>query len=198
MVSPLPQCIGCKTFLVGDVFNRADLIPCPNCGAPIQVELFPAFFRPLASGQVGEQIMFDSEAGCFFHPEKKAKVPCQGCGRFLCGLCDCELNGQHFCPGCLEAGRKKGKIQSLENQRTLYDSIALALAVLPVILIFGIYFTFITAPLALYMAIRHWNSPRSIVHRTRIRYVLAIVFAALQLIGWVVAVYFIIAAIRNG
>ena len=66
------------------------------------------------------------------------------------------------------------------------------------ILIFGIYFTFITAPLALYMAIRHWNSPRSIVHRTRIRYVLAIVFAALQLIGWVVAVYFIIAAIRNG
>jgi hypothetical protein len=41
------------------------------------------------------------------------------------------------------------------------------------------------------MAIRHWNSPRSIVHRTRIRFVIAIVLATLQLGGWAVAAYFL-------
>jgi hypothetical protein len=98
------------------------------------------------------------------------------------------MNGQHLCPGCLETGRSKGKIKSLENQRTLYDSIAVALAFYS-LLVF--YVTIFTAPAALYVAIRHWNSPRSIVHRTKIRFVLAIGMAALQLVGWVVVIIFI-------
>jgi hypothetical protein len=98
-------------------------------------------------------------------------------------LCDCELNGQHFCPACLETGKTKGKIKSLENQRTLYDGIALSLAIYP-LLIF--YFTLITAPAALVVAIRYWNAPRSIVHRTKIRYVAAIILASMQIAGWVV------------
>ena len=36
----------------------------------------------------------------------------------------------HLCPGCLEAGQTKGKIQQLENRRVIYDNIALALAAL--------------------------------------------------------------------
>ena len=134
------------------------------------------------------------EATCFYHPQKKAVLPCEGCGRFLCALCDCELHGQHFCPVCLEVGRKKRKIKSLENERTLYDRIALALAVLPMLIF---YFTFVTAPAALFIALRHWNSPRSIVRPSRIRLVLAIIFASLQIIGWVVVIYFVTAKIRG-
>jgi hypothetical protein len=189
MISPgYLQCAKCKAPIPDALFNRSELAPCPVCATPLQVEIFPAFFRRATPGREGELIMAEGESSCFYHPQKRAVLPCEGCGRFLCALCDCELHGQHFCPACLETGRKKGKIKKLENERTLYDNIALSLAIYP-LLIF--YFTLITAPMALYMAIRHWNSPRSIVHRTRIRFVIAIVLATLQLGGWAVAAYFL-------
>jgi len=180
------QCNKCQTPLTPAMFNRGQLAPCPGCAAPLQVEIFPAFFRTIASGTGAETILVEGEASCFYHPQKRAVLPCHGCGRFLCGLCDCELHGEHYCPVCLEAGRKKGKIKRLENERTLYDSIALAVAIVPVLFI---YLTVVTAPLAIYMSIRYWNAPRSIVHRTKIRFVAAIVFAGLQIIGWVWLVY---------
>src|SRR5437899_796769 len=185
---PLLPCPKCNAALPQSVFNRAALAPCPACAEPLQVEIFPALFRTPARGRDGEALMVEGEASCFYHPQKKAMLPCQGCGRFLCALCDCELHGQHFCPACLEVGRKKRKIKSLENERTLYDSIALALAVAPMLIV---YPTFITAPAALFVAFRYWNAPRSIVHRSRIRLVLAMIFASLQIVGWAVAIYFI-------
>jgi hypothetical protein len=194
MTSILPRCPGCRTPLGEGVFNRPELVPCPTCGAPLHVEIFPALFRPAARGRDGEALIIDGESSCFYHPQKKAVVPCQGCGRFLCALCDCELHGQHFCPACLEVGRQKGKIKNLENQRTLYDGIALSLSLLP-LLIF--YFTIVTAPIALYIAIRYWNAPRSIVHRTKIRFVLAILFASLQILGWGVGIYFIVTSFKS-
>jgi hypothetical protein len=148
---------------------------------PLLVEIFPALFRKINPGPSAEAVMVEGESSCFYHPQKKAVLPCDGCGRFLCALCDCQLNSQHFCPACLEAGRTKGKIKSLENQRTLYGSIALSLAVYP-ILIF--YFTLITAPMALFVAIRYWKSPPSLVNRSKARFVVAIIFALLQIAGW--------------
>src|SRR5882672_284959 len=174
-------CPKCKVPLLDSMFNQPQLSSCPGCAAPLQVEIFPVFFRSVATGRAGEAILVEGESSCFYHPQKKAVLPCDGCGRFLCALCDCELNGQHFCPVCLEVGRTKGKIKSLENERVLYDSIALSLAILPLVIA---YFTILTAPMALYVAIRYWNAPRSIVHRTKSRLVLAVIFAALELLGW--------------
>ncbi len=194
MNSPLVQCPRCRASLLDGIFNQPEPSPCPACSVPLQIEVFPALFRRIASGRDGETVMVEGESTCYYHPNKKAVLPCQGCGRFLCALCDCDLNGQHFCPACLETGKAKGKIKNLENQRTLYDSIALALTVLPIAVVFGVYFTFITAPMALYIAIRYWNAPRSIVHRTRIRYVIAMVLATLQIAGWILLIYFITTA----
>jgi DNA-directed RNA polymerase subunit RPC12/RpoP len=165
----LPHCLACKGILPGELLNQLDLAPCPHCGARVQAQVFPAFFRPPKTGGSGQLLMLENEASCFYHADKKAVVPCESCGRFLCALCDCEIAGKHFCPACLEVGPKKGRIRNLENSRMLYDSIALSLAVIPVVVIFGIYFTFITAPLAIYIALRYWNAPRSIVGRTRAR-----------------------------
>ena len=181
MNTSLVQCPKCQAWLLDGVFNQPELSPCPACGTPLQIEVFPALFRIQSVGRSGEAILVEGESSCFYHPQKKAVIPCQGCGRFLCALCDCELNGQHFCPNCLETGKTKGKIKNLENQRTLYDSIALSLAVYP-LLIF--YFTLITAPAALFVALRYWNAPRSIVRRTKVRYVTAIILASLQIAGW--------------
>lgn len=177
-------CPKCQTSLYEGVFNRFEPLPCPSCKTLLQIDVFPAMFRKIASGQPAETVMVEGESSCFFHPEKKAVVPCHSCGRFLCALCDCELKGEHYCPNCLESGQSKGKIKSLENQRTLYDSIALALAIAP-ILIF--YFTIITAPMTLFVAIRYWKAPMSILRskwRSKFRFVIAMVLALLQIVGW--------------
>ena len=194
MTTTLLLCPKCKAPLGEGAVNRADLTPCPSCATPLQVQVFPALFRRTETGPNPEALMVEGESSCFYHPQKKAVVPCEGCGRFLCALCDCLLQGRHFCPGCLDSGKKKGKIKSIETDRTLYDSIALGVALLP-LLIF--WLTIITAPMALYMGIRYWNAPRSIVHRTRIRLVFAIIFASLEIAGWIVGILFVLEA-RNG
>jgi hypothetical protein len=188
------QCPKCSATLSEAQVNRLDLAPCPRCAAPLLVEVYPALFRRVTPGRDGELLVVETEASCFYHPQKKAVLPCQGCGRFLCALCDCELHGQHFCPACLETGKKKGKIKRLENERTLYDNIALTLAIYPMLIF---YFTIITAPLALIIAVRYWNAPRSIVHRTKFRLVFAAAFATLQIAGWAVGLYFLITRFKS-
>src|SRR5689334_13554458 len=95
------QCGSCSAPVPQSLFNQPDLAPCSQCGRLLQVEVFPAFFRPIAKGRDADPLLVDGEASCFYHPQKKASLPCDACGRFLCALCDCELHGQHFCPGCL-------------------------------------------------------------------------------------------------
>lgn len=181
MSSSLIQCPECRAWLMGGPFNQRQMAPCPACGVELQTEVFPALFRKINAGPTAEAVMIEGEAGCFYHPQKKAVISCDGCGRFLCALCDCPLGGLHYCPGCLETGRTKGKIKNLQNQRTRYDSIALALTIYPLLVY---YLTFVTAPMALYVAIRHWNAPPSIVRPTKVLFVAAIVIALLEIGAW--------------
>lgn len=175
-------CTQCKKPLTPELFNTPGFSRCNSCGARLKVRVFPALYRAIPRGQGGEAVLVAEESTCFYHAEKKAIVPCEGCGRFLCGLCDMEINGKHLCPNCMERGVKKGKLVDLQNQRPLYDSIALSLATIP-LLIF--YFTLLTAPAAIYVAIRYWNAPTSILPRGKSRFVIAIILAALQIMGWV-------------
>jgi hypothetical protein len=91
------------------------------------------------------------------------------------------LQGQHLCPSCLETGRTKGKIKSLENSRTRYDLLALSLALVPMLIF---YFTIITAPMTLYVVIRYWKKPLGLTQGSRVRMVVAAAFALLQITGW--------------
>lgn len=174
------NCSKCKAVLPQTIFNRPDFTNCPSCHAQVMIKTFPALQKDMSS-QAAENIGLDSEAGCFFHQQKKAVVACAACGRFLCSLCDIEFDGNHICATCLEAGKKKKKIKNLETQRVLYDSIALATAIVPLLFF---WLTFITAPISVYIAIRYWKAPTSIIHRTKFRYILAIVISGLQLSGW--------------
>jgi hypothetical protein len=147
----------------------------------------PALLRKPPDLKPGALLKIDIEAGCFYHPQKKAAVHCSACGRFLCALCDVELNGRHFCMSCLESGKSQHKIRNLENERVLYDDIALMVAFFP-LLIF--YITIFTAPAALFIAIKHWKSPSSIIPRTKIRFVAAILLSVLQIAGWSYGIYY--------
>ena len=191
MSAVVVSCPRCFAPLTRTTPTTGDRPQCGRCLSVFELEVFPAFFRPQSQAAEAERVLVEGESSCFNHADKKAVVPCHGCGRFLCALCDCELHGEHFCPACLEAGSSKGKIKSLENRRTRHDSIALALAIAPMLIF---YITVVTAPLTLYVVIRHWNTPLSVVRHSRVRFVIAAVIASLQILGWIVIILFLIVA----
>ena len=190
MTKAAPACTKCGTSLGADFLNIEEFRECPSCSSKLRVELFPAYFREAQKGSAGEALLADTEASCFYHPQKRAAVVCSECGRFLCLLCDLELEGKHFCAGCLETAKEKNKIASIQNKRTLYDSMALHLSIFPLLLF---YFTIITAPMAMYFAIKHWRTPSSLVRKpSQWRMVVAIILSGLQLLGWLVLFGFLI------
>jgi hypothetical protein len=189
--SAAPPCSKCGAPLNDSLLNQTNLLPCNGCQSLLQVEVFPAYFRRAAAAETGEIVLIDGESSCFYHSNKRAVIPCSSCGRFVCALCDCELNGEHFCPACLEKGKTRGKIKNLDSHRIVYDTIALSLVILPVITVIFWFMMIFTAPMALFVAVRYWNAPRSIIHRTKIRYILAIIFATLELAITGILLYFL-------
>jgi len=130
-----------------------------------------------------QPLLVEGEASCFYHAAKKAAVACEGCGRFLCALCDIEMAGRHICPSCVESEKKKGNTNRVTTHRVLYDEASLALAIVPMIFLWP---TLVTAPITLFLVCRYWKAPLSIVPRTRIRFVVAGLIAAAQAAGWIV------------
>ena len=108
MAEPV-RCPKCRAAL--PAVQTTALLPCPACGVRVQFWVFPAWFQAPAAGRAAENLMTEGESSCYYHPGKQAAVPCEACGRFLCALCDCEIQGKHFCPGCVSAGRKKGRLE---------------------------------------------------------------------------------------
>ena len=186
-----PEHLGCSVcnapIPVGD-WNREHAF-CASCRAPIQALVFPAFFLQPGTSGSGTPVLEGGQASCFYHPLKRAVVPCDRCGRFLCGLCQVEFLEQNWCPRCIQASSEKGQLTHLDVSRTLYDNLALMLAIVPVLLVFT---TIITAPIALYMVARYWRAPSSIVPRTKIRFYMAALLATVQIGAWIWLVLFII------
>ena len=176
------NCTKCNASLPNLAINTYTPAVCPSCNVALRADVFPALFRATPSGQVGDPLQVDKEAGCFYHPRKKAAVHCSACGRFLCTLCDVPLNGRHLCPACLETGKTKRKIKNLENHRTCYDTIALLVAAVPILIY---WITIFSAPLVIFLTVRYWNAPTSIIPRTKIRFILASAIAGLQIFGWI-------------
>jgi hypothetical protein len=177
------NCTKCDTPIPWETLDASKATVCPDCGVPLHFDIFPALLTPPARGEPGEVLLQDDLSSCFYHPQKTAVIHCHHCGRFLCALCDIELGGRHLCPACLETGKEKGKLKNLQNHRVLYDEIALTLAILPILIC---YITVVTAPVAIFIALRYWRAPSSIVPRTKVRFVAAIGIAGLQIVGWTV------------
>ena len=164
---------------------------CAVCQAPLSVWTFPALYRASTPASTGESVQTESESTCYFHPQKRAAESCEKCGRFLCALCDIELDGNHFCPGCTAQGTATGSIQRLENRRILYGPLSFMLAALP--LFFAIV-TIVTAPAAIYVAIRYWKAPMSLVRPGRVSFIAAILLAVIELVAWAVIITALVTA----
>lgn len=177
------RCPACRAPIRREALGLETLEPCPVCRAPVGATAFPAVLLGDRQRSTAlPQAAGTGEATCFFHDEKRAVASCERCGRFVCQLCDIDLRGEHVCPACVASGRKKGRFKNLENERTLYDRIALLLATIPILMW---PFTLITAPIALYIVIRYWKEPCSLVRGSRIAFIVAALLAALQVAGWI-------------
>jgi hypothetical protein len=187
-------CAACDQPLAEETFNTRQFTPCPACARPARADVFPALFKQLKGESTGAVSVSEAEASCFYHPQSRARVACENCGRFLCALCDLELNGRHLCSACLNAGKKKGKLRDLERERVLYDHAALTIAVLPLL---AWPLTILSAPAVVYIVIRYWNAPGSIVRRARkLRFSIAMIIALAQIAGWIALLYYMIGRLR--
>lgn len=84
---------------------------------------------------------------------------------------------------CLQSGRDKQTIKTLQNQRLLYDSIAFHLAFWPMMTVF---LTLVTAPVAIFFTVRHWRTPSGLLPKPIVKSIVAMLLATGQLVGWVI------------
>jgi hypothetical protein len=194
------RCTGCGFPLSNDVLesgtNAREFRSCRFCGSETLAVVFPAMFAPPAIPSAAEMTAAIGDATCFYHSSKRASAPCSQCGRFLCALCTVELSGTVMCPECFELGRTRKRIVNLENHRMLHDSIALALAALPV---FIIYPSLITGPASVFYSIYYWKRPTSIVRRhPTVRFVIAIILGTLQIALWITLLIFLVYQFKKG
>ena len=177
------RCDRCGTAVRGSALNQSALTPCPTCGARLRAWVFPAFFVPPQSGKAAPAVTSTEDASCFFHPRKKAMAACEQCGRFLCGLCEVEIDARKLCPSCL-AARDEGRSALTGNEEVLYDRVAWSFGFLPLVTLFMLWPVFlITAGVTLYFVIRYWGAPRrALIPRSQTRMALAAVLAVVQLL----------------
>jgi hypothetical protein len=176
-------CAACSMPVPREFWNREEGVRCRGCGHTVRVSVFPAI-DVLITGAHPEALHGETEASCFYHAESRAARVCDECGRFLCALCDLEVEGRHICPRCFESGVSAHKIETAEPRRIMYDNLALALATLPFLLIWP---ALIAAPWSLVMVFTRWNAPSSVVPRTKIRFIIAALFALAE-IGFIIFV----------
>lgn len=168
------RCDRCQAPVLPETLNTPGLTPCPGCATPLRFLVFPAYHRQLSPAATGESLLIEGESSCFYHPTRKAVVPCDGCGRFLCALCEVELDEKHLCPKCLEAAQQKSELTGIEQKRPLHDLLALNLAIGGLILAFcAPWLSIFLSSAALYLCIRYWNTPQSLLARGKGRFVAA-------------------------
>lgn len=183
------RCKHCFVTLPREALNRPGWVSCEQCGKRGAYWLFPAFYRADAMGQLAES-RGEGQASCFFHCDKVATVACDGCGRFLCSVCDVPVGKSHLCTSCLQAKDQRSGAQWFENERLLHDSMTLTLALaVPILFWPG---TIVSAPYALYRSIRHFRTPSSIVSEGRWRLYLAMVVSAAQVLAIVIGLLFLL------
>jgi hypothetical protein len=172
-----PPCPKCKTPLDG-IDDRGEGA-CGSCATALTYMMFPARNRTKPVARAVRSV--DGDATCFFHVQNQAASVCEGCGRYVCVVCEVPSeDGRKLCPPCLSSGRKK--VAAKADEVVVYGSLATTMALLPILMW---PLTLVTAPIALFLAIYGWKKPRSLIHPGSARFIVAMVLAVLQIGGWV-------------
>ncbi len=180
------RCPRCNAALAAaDISGAEQVVTCANCRRKSWLTAFPALVAdsvrtpppPLEHDSPGE-----GEAACFYSPTRRATKECGHCGVLISETWAAAWGSKTVCLKCLEHLRADTKNVQFQTKRILWDNIVLTLAIVPCTIIFW-WSVFVTAPAALFLGIWHWNSPRSIVPNSRLRLILGLLLASLQIVG---------------
>lgn len=172
------HCPKCSKPLDPTSHDGGDEATCIFCQQKMQLITYPALEAELASPKP-TAAKVEAGATCFYHDENEAVHTCSHCGRYLCSVCGIEETEGITCPSCISTQRASST--ETVSSRILYDRLVLGLAFLP-LLIWP--FTVVTAPIAVGVGIYGWRQPRSLVSPGRIRMVIGMVFAVIQVGVW--------------
>ncbi len=183
---PALPCPKCKRVLEPNSWHGANGGSCWSCRTDFEFAGFPALnaHRERAVPQAAEVA---ADSVCFFHPENRAETVCEECGRLVCQVCSVPFVGRKLCPACISSSRQSNAEQVVQH-RVLFDRIALALAIVPLI-VWPV--TLVTSCAALGVVIYGWKKPGSLVGGRRVRLVIAAVLAVAEICGWVIFFSFI-------
>jgi len=126
----------------------------------------------------------EGDAACFYSPGRKATKECGHCGVLISDVWAAQWGSKVVCLKCLEHLRETTKDATFQSKRVLWDNITALLALTPFTLVLYFLAPF-TAPAAVLLGLWHWNSPRSLVPRSRLRLVLGLLLGLLQVGGGV-------------
>jgi len=203
------RCNVCGYELSPAVFQGGMVPECPACHRKVTAKLLPAVYKSqlqAAPPALPEEPPAPGEAACFYNPNRRATKVCDHCGVFVSDAWAAKWGGQTVCLKCLDQLRNKEKDTRFQAKRTLWDNVALACAIGPFVLAAGflmtligypfaimcLLLTFVTAPAAIFISLRFWKAPRSLVPRGPWRMISALVLGLLQVVGWgtaIVAIY---------
>lgn len=170
------HCPECKKADIELAPDSRSTIECPTCHRSFDVVVFSDSSSAPACHPIPRTS--DTETACFHHSNNRAEGICDVCGRLICSLCTFEFADAVICSSCISSRRNGRPLLPLEHRRILYDGLALRLTLWPMVFISPLLFT---APLAIFTAIWNWKKPSSIVPRTKLRAVAAILIATFQI-----------------
>jgi hypothetical protein len=196
------RCASCYAMIPDRLFREGGVIDCPACARRTRSILLPSLYKAAVSPTPPKppEPPGEGETACFYDPARKATQACDHCGVFVSDAWAAKWGTQTVCLKCLDQLRSKTKDQRYEGSRTLWDNVALGSAVGPYVIalmlsltFFGLFlaviplmFTLVAAPIAIFVALRFWSAPRSLVPRGPLRLILALVFSGLTLTAWVI------------
>jgi hypothetical protein len=181
---PALSCPSCKRALGPESWTHEHEGRCARCDTRFEFLAFPAL-KATRARIAPQAAMLEADSVCFFHAENRAEAICDGCGRLLCPVCAVPFAGQKLCPTCIAAGRTSGA-PALIRDRPLWDGIALALALVPLVIFPLAFLSIGTAPATLGVVIYGWNKPGSLVRGpSRWRFIVAGLLAVAEIAGWV-------------
>jgi hypothetical protein len=183
-------CPHCSGPLPVNLFAAGQSGRCPSCYSQVEAYIFPEFHKePAARSEI--LLAQEHEAVCYFHSRYRAKNPCDNCGRFLCEICAINVGSRQLCAECLSLMRKQRNETGLVQYAALFDNVSLFLVTAPVITIFFWFLTILSAPVSIFLSFYYWPRQWNLLPRSRIRFVLAILFSLILIGFWVFLIYYI-------
>jgi hypothetical protein len=178
-------CPACGAALGPYGLDAAQEAVCPGCRAGLRGQVFRAWWTPPKEEPRFDRAL-EGEAVCFFHPQNRALLACDACGRFVCSICDLPVGSRHLCPVCLSKGLGKEKLPEIVPRRFLWSRAALFFGVVPFLLAFMLWpVLFISGGTAVILALVGWKRPGSLVRgRSRWAAIVGLVLGLLQLGVW--------------